>query len=216
MKEYHDLLRRVLASGEVTEQRAALKSTGERPKTLSVFGAESIVVPLGNGSGFPLLTTKFVHWKSVVAELIWFLRGETNIKFLKENGCTIWDKWADANGDLGPVYGKHWRHWPATADADVQKAVDIAVDLNDGQPVRSLPFGLRYVDQIRDLEESIRAVRDDPNHHAGRRMILSSWNPGDMPDPKVPTGCHTLAQFSVRPPRREGEPKRLACSLYMR
>lgn len=101
MEVYHELLRRVLEEGEVREDRTGVG-------TRSLFG-ERMVFDLEDG--FPLLTTKKVHWKSVVAELLWFLRGETNVDYLHRHGVTIWDEWADENGELGPVYGAQWRNW---------------------------------------------------------------------------------------------------------
>jgi len=124
MRQYLDFMRHVLAHGHRKSDRT---STG----TISVFGYQ---MRFDLSRGFPLVTTKKCHLRSIIHELLWFLRGETNIRYLKENGVTIWDEWADENGDLGPIYGYQWRSWPA-------------------------PDG-RHIDQIAQVVEQIKTTPD--------------------------------------------------------
>ena len=166
MIEYIELLKKVRNS---KNKRLDRTGTG----TLSIFGYQ---MRFDLMSGFPLVTTKKIHFKSVVHELLWFLDGGTNIKYLRENGITIWDEWADEDGELGPIYGSQWRRWPT----------------KDGG----------YVDQISEL---IKNIKNDP---FSRRLILSAWNVGDIPDMKL-APCHVLAQFYV-------VENTLSCQLYQR
>ncbi|HEY7813087.1 MAG TPA: thymidylate synthase [Nakamurella sp.] len=128
MRQYLDLMDRILTTGAVKSDRTG---TGTR----SVFGHQ---MRFDLSAGFPLVTTKKVHTRSVVVELLWFLRGSTNVRWLQERGVTIWDEWADADGELGPVYGHQWRSWPA-------------------------PDG-RHIDQIAGLVRSLRTNPDSRRH----------------------------------------------------
>jgi thymidylate synthase len=166
MEQYLDLIRRVRTQGVRKTDRTG---TG----TLSVFGHQ---MRFDLDAGFPLVTTKKVHLKSVIHELLWFLQGDTNTKYLNVNGVTIWDEWADENGDLGPIYGQQWRSWPTP----------------DGGSI----------DQLQEVVETLKTNPDS------RRMIVTAWNPADLPDMAL-APCHCLFQLYVA----EG---RLSCQLYQR
>jgi thymidylate synthase len=123
MKQYHDLMRHVLDNGVKKEDRTG---TG----TVSVFGYQ---MRYNLAEGFPLLTTKKLHTKSIIHELLWFLKGDTNIKYLKDNGVRIWDEWADAEGNLGPVYGYQWRSWPTPDGKHIDQITQV-VDMIKNNP----------------------------------------------------------------------------------
>ena len=159
MRQYLELMEHVLANGVQKHDRTG---TG----TLSVFGHQ---MRFDLSEGFPLVTTKKIHLKSIIHELIWFLAGDTNIKYLNDNGVRIWDEWADKDGELGPVYGKQWRSWPKS----------------DGGG----PDG-KTIDQIGNL---LAMIRKNPD---SRRLIVSAWNPAEVDKMALPP-CHTMFQFYV-------------------
>jgi thymidylate synthase len=128
MEQYHDLLRRVRHEGV---RRSDRTGTG----TLSVFGHQ---IRFDLAEGFPLVTTKKLHLRSIIHELLWFLKGDTNVRYLKENGVTIWDEWADANGDLGPVYGAQWRSWPARDGGTIDQIARLIDDIRTRPDSRRL------------------------------------------------------------------------------
>src|SRR6202035_4462825 len=128
VKEYHDLLRLVLEKGKPKEDRTGVG-------TLSYFGAQTRFDLV---NGFPLLTTKRVHFKSIAFELIWFLRGETNVRFLHEHGVTIWDEWADANGDLGRIYGAQWCDWRTSDGRSINQLGQLIKEIRQNPDSRRL------------------------------------------------------------------------------
>lgn len=179
---YLDLLRLVLNEGTEKGDRTG---TG----TLSHFGAQ---LRFDLASGFPLLTTKKVHFKSIIYELLWFLSGSTQVDYLQENGVRIWNEWATAEqtarfnrpaGDLGPVYGHQWRNYGASKTED----------------------GSYNADGVDQITQVIEQIKTNPN---SRRLIVSGWNPGEAEQVALPP-CHTLFQFFVAD-------NKLSCQLYQR
>jgi thymidylate synthase len=166
LNQYENFLKYVYENGTLKSDRTG---TG----TKSIFGYQ---MRFDLNEGFPLITTKKVHLKSIIHELLWFLKGETNTAYLKENGVSIWDEWSDEQGNLGPVYGKQWRSWASP----------------DGQ----------VIDQISDIVKTLKSNPDS------RRMIVSAWNPSDLPKMAL-APCHCLFQFYVA----DGK---LSCQLYQR
>jgi thymidylate synthase len=142
MKQYQDLMRHVLEHGHKKEDRTG---TG----TISVFGYQ---MRFDLEDGFPLLTTKKVHLKSIIHELLWFLQGSTNIRYLKDNGVTIWDEWADENGNLGPVYGYQWRNWPKPDGTHIDQITQVVNSIKKSPDSRRLivsAWNVADVDQMK-------------------------------------------------------------------
>lgn len=138
MKQYHDLMRHVLENGATKTDRTG---TG----TISVFGHQ---MRFDLQEGFPLLTTKKLHLKSIIHELLWFLKGDTNIQYLKENGVRIWDEWADENGNLGPVYGSQWRSWPAADGRHIDQITQVVNQIKNNPDSRRMIVSAWNVGEI--------------------------------------------------------------------
>jgi thymidylate synthase len=142
MKQYHDLMTHVLEHGVKKEDRTG---TG----TISVFGYQ---MRFNLSEGFPLLTTKKLHTKSIIHELLWFLKGDTNIKYLKENGVRIWDEWADENGNLGPVYGYQWRNWPTPDGKHIDQITQVVNMIKNNPDSRRLIVSAWNVADINQMK----------------------------------------------------------------
>jgi thymidylate synthase len=142
MKQYLDLLNHVYKNGTKKEDRTG---TG----TVSVFGHQ---MRFDLSNNFPLLTTKKIHLKSVIHELLWFLKGSTNIKYLKDNGVSIWDEWADKNGDLGPVYGSQWRSWKAHNNVTIDQIEKLLIDIKNNPDSRRLIVSAWNVGEIEKMK----------------------------------------------------------------
>ncbi len=160
-----------------------LKSDRTGTGTISLFGRQ---MRFDLGAGFPVVTTKRVYMRSVIYELLWFLRGSGNVRWLQEHNVHIWDEWADSNGDLGPVYGVQWRSWPAPTPDD---------------PTRT-------IDQIANVLELIRTNPDS------RRMIVTAWNPAEVEDMALPP-CHALFQFWVADGRLSCQLYQRSCDMFL-
>jgi thymidylate synthase len=128
MRQYLDLMERVLSEGVEKRDRTGVG-------TRSIFGHQ---IRFDLSAGFPLVTTKKLHLRSIVYELLWFLRGDTNVKYLNEHGVSIWDDWADANGDLGPVYGRQWRSWPTPDGRSIDQIANIVAEIKKNPASRRL------------------------------------------------------------------------------
>jgi len=198
MRQYHDLLKHILAYGTDKSDRTG---TGTR----SIFGYQ---MRINLADGFPLLTTKKVFTKGIIHELLWFLKGDTNIKYLTDNDVYIWDAWADDDGELGPVYGSQWRSWPDYLFTDIsgeavpetEWAPSEGFGPNDrlcGTDIERLP-----IDQIANV---VKSIRENPD---SRRHIVTAWNPAEVDNMALPP-CHALMQFYVA----DGK---LSCQLYQR
>ena len=161
--QYLSHMQTLLREGAVKENRTGTD-------TVSIFGHQ---MRFDLRKGFPILTTKKVFMKGVIHELLWFLNGETNIKYLKDNGVNIWNEWADENGNLGPVYGYQWRKWKDHSATDGGWA----------------PYG--HVDQIANVIETLKTNPDS------RRMVVTAWNPAEVKDQALPP-CHLLFQFNTQ------------------
>lgn len=179
MQQYRELVKHVLENGTPSDDRTG---TG----TLSVFGAQT---RFNLQEGFPLLTTKYTYWKGVLVELLWLMRGETNVKFLQDRNVHIWDEWADGKGDLGPVYGEQWRSWTTP-------------ELYQAFPGGLSGMDYKKIDQLRGV---IERIKTKPNC---RRLIVNAWNAAMIENMALPP-CHTMFQFYVR----DGK---LSCQLYQR
>ncbi|HEB90011.1 MAG TPA: thymidylate synthase [Deltaproteobacteria bacterium] len=183
MRAYLDLLRDVLENGVDKNDRTG---TGTR----SVFGRQLRFDLSPETGGFPLLTTKRVHTKSIIHELLWFISGDTNARSLQARGVTIWDEWADESGELGPVYGAQWRRWRAAPIEGSESDAPVEID---------------------QLSRLIDQIRKDPD---SRRLVLSAWNVGELDAMKLPP-CHLLFQFNVTAGRLHCAMTMRSCDVFL-
>lgn len=190
MKQYLEMLRHIRDNGRETVNRTSTD-------TISVFGYNTSYCLRKT---LPVVTTKKIHLKSVVHELIWMLSGSSNIKYLRDNKVRIWDEWADSKGELGPVYGQQWRRWEDTRVIDgVLDNIEVQEYIDKGYVMTNIVedghrsdryVATRYIDQIKILEDQLRV------NPFSRRHILTAWNVGCVDMMALPP-CHTLAQFYV-------------------
>lgn len=197
MKQYLELMQDIVDNGVDRSDRTGVG-------TRSVFGRQ---LRYDLSKGFPLLTTKKIHLKSIIHELIWFLSGDTNIKYLNDNGVRIWNEWADENGDLNEVYGKQWRAWDDTRAIPEDKYLAHKADFETrGFKLLHVCNGTaviqREIDQVSEIVDTLK------NNPSSRRIILSGWNAPKIEEMALPP-CHTLYQFYVA----DGK---LSCELYQR
>lgn len=199
MKQYQDLVRHIIENGVRKPSRTGID-------TISVFGYQ---MRFDLSRGLPVVTTKYTHLKSVIHELIWMVcHGDTNTKYLRDNGVTIWDEWADANGDLGPVYGKQFRSWtlPEVCQECYGRKVILGNDANGSYIVDKCEAchgtGKRIIDQMQNV---IDAIKKNPD---GRRHIISLWNVPELKQMALEP-CHAFIQFYVA----NGK---LSCQMYQR
>ena len=184
MKQYLDLVKHVLDNGV---QKGDRTGTG----TKSVFGYQ---MRFDLSEGFPMVTTKKLHLKSIIYELLWFLKGETNIEYLQENGVKIWDAWADENGDLGPVYGRQWRNWN---NEEIDQITELIETLKTNPNSRRMLISAWNPSVLPDTTKSFS------ENVANGKVALPP--------------CHAFFQFYVSPPTPEaGEKSKLSCQLYQR
>ena len=186
MKQYLALMQDILDNGVVKKDRTGVG-------TLSVFGRQ---LRFDLKEGFPLVTTKKVHLKSIIHELLWFLNGDTNVKYLQENGVKIWNEWANEEGNLGPVYGKQWREW---RDCKVVECHDV------GRTQQLIQRGYKYIGNIKEdgttylvyekpHDQISKVIQQLSEYPDSRRIIVSAWNVADLDDMAL-NPCHNYFQF---------------------
>lgn len=174
---YEDLVRKILREGTLKSDRTG---TG----TISLFGQQ---MRFDLSSSFPLLTTKAVYFKGVAYELLWFLKGSSNVRWLQEHQVHIWDEWADPQtGELGPVYGVQWRSWPAPTAQDPERTID-------------------------QIERAIDLIR---NHPDSRRIIVTAWNPAEIDNMALPP-CHALFQFYIAEGKLSCQLYQRSCDMFL-